>query len=170
MPPNPQGTPGPHPAGSTVLVPVGPSAHVSHRGSAPPSRGGLDRQGLLRAFRRRWVLAVLLGLLFGGAGTAAVWFFLPAPSGTAAAQLHIDAVPKALAFRTEERPGEYVVFQNTQTALARSRLVLTAALRNPKVPPTRWFEEVGAQGDPLDWLEQNLKVAFSGTEIMQISI
>ncbi len=173
---NPQGNPALGHEGQTVLVPVGslpPVPYAGKRSGEPaPRGGGLDVQGLLRALGRRWLLAVLLGLLLGGAGAVGVWLFLPPPAGTAGALLHMDAVPKNIAFHTEDRSVEFNIFKNTQEALAKSRLVLNAALRNPKVPGTGWYREVQAGGgDHLDWLEKNLKVAFaSSPEIMELSI
>jgi capsular exopolysaccharide synthesis family protein len=167
---NPQGTPASGSGSHSALVPVGTTSHAAggRRAGEPASRGSLDLQGLLRALGRRWLLAVLLGLLLGGGAAAAVWVFLPSPAGTATALLHIDAVPGKIVFDQGERTAEFSIFQNTQVTLARSRIVLNAALRNSKVSALTWYHE---QPDPLDWLEQNLKVSFAGSpEIMQFSL
>jgi capsular exopolysaccharide synthesis family protein len=161
----------PAPATGQALVPT-PSRPVPRPGGTVVSAAraarpaaGLDVRGLLRAFARRWVLAVTLGLLLGGAGAAAVWFFLPPPTATASALLHVQALPSKLAFDLGERPGD---FQNTQVTLAKSRLVLNAALSSPKLASLPLLRE---EPDSVEWLEQNLKVAFVGSpEIMQVSL
>jgi capsular exopolysaccharide synthesis family protein len=127
--------------------------------------GGLDMAGLLRAFGRRWPFALTLGVVLGAAAFAAVWFALPTPSATAFATLHLDPIQRKLLFDLGDRPGDY---QNTQLALVKSRLVLNAALRKPKVASLPILQQ---QDYPLEWLEENLKVTFNGSpEIMQISL
>src|SRR5260370_27877754 len=100
-------SPGPSvpPVGAPANHPLIPTAPRLHPGAGNPgakagraATGGLDMAGLLRAFGRRWMLAVVLGLLLGGVAFAAVWFFLPPPTGTAYSQLHVDQTPTKLVF------------------------------------------------------------------------
>jgi hypothetical protein len=56
----------------------------------------------------------------------------------------------------------------TQAAMVKSRLVFTAALRDPKVAN---LDILAEQADPLAWLEKNIKVDFNlSPEIMRISL
>jgi capsular exopolysaccharide synthesis family protein len=155
-----------------ALVPTAPRWHPGGNAAARPGRaaaGGLDTAGLLRAFGRRWPFALTLGVVLGAGAFAAVFFAVPPPSATATATLHLDPIPRKLLFDLGDRPGD---FQNAQLALVKSRLVLNAALRKPNGSSTIGSLAIlQQQDDPLEWLEEYLKVALDGSsEIMKISL
>ena len=82
---------------------------------------------LWRSLRRRWVLALTVGIALGCAAATAVWILRPAKY-TAFALVKIDAE------RPEVLPRDRVVndlelYRMTQTALLKSPRVLDAALR-----------------------------------------
>src|SRR4029078_7682533 len=55
------------------------------------------------------------------------------------------------------RKVRYNRYQKTQMAWVKSRLVLTAALRDPGVKKSRMIRE---QEDPVRWLQEKLDVSF----------
>jgi capsular exopolysaccharide synthesis family protein len=154
---------------SHALVQAAPQPRpVPARGRpSKPAEAGLDMLSLLRAFRRRWLLAVTLGLLLAAIAFPCVWVALPKPTATASALLLLENSSKGVIFDLGDRPAGGANM-NTQLALARSRLVLNAALRDPKAASLSLLQD---KADPVDWLEQNLKVSYEGTpEIMNISL
>jgi hypothetical protein len=130
----------------------------------------------------RWKLGSLVFAVVAAVGAAA-WesatrWSARNDAGTATALLHVDHIQPWIAFEpTRESSWKdketWEAYQNTQVALARSRLVLNAALRNPayKVAATGWYRDVSQEGEPSEWLEARVRADFSlSPEIMQISI
>lgn len=124
--------------------------------------------GLLKALRRRWLQALTFGLLAAGLIGFGTWYFMPRASYVAQARLHMAAVPPRVIFPTAETQTDYATFQRTQIELIKSRFVLNAALRQPQIAKLSMVQE---QVDPVEWLGQELKVAYSGgSEILSISL
>ena len=114
---------GPYPAGWGAGVP-GPVT------LAPP----LNALSLLLALRRRWVLALVLGLLGGAAAAVAAWFITPPPTYKARAMVHLSSAPEAILNRQVHDPGrDFGALQQTQKTVVRSQMVLNAALKQPQV-------------------------------------
>ena len=86
--------------------------------------------GLLVALRRRWLLALTLGLLFGAGGTAAIWYFQPI-SWSVRTVMHISANRPYIAFENADARADFANYQRSQLFLVKSRTVLNAALRRP---------------------------------------
>ena len=119
--------------------------------------------GLLLALRRRWRLALFLGLLFGAGATAATWFCL-SEKFIARTLVLVDANPKPIL--SGEPRGEFSSYQRTQVAYIKSRLVLNAALNDAKVKKLRIVQE---EIDPLVWLEKTIQADFAmAPEILRI--
>jgi capsular exopolysaccharide synthesis family protein len=153
-----------------ALVPATPRQPrpVPARGPAKHAAGDVDYRGLLRAFCRRWLVALSLGVVLGGAGFAAVYCFLPPQRATASSQLFFPQVTQRMAFDLGERTADLERAMQTQMTLAKSRRVLTEALADSEVAKLAILQE---EDDPLEWLEQNVKVASVGSsEIMEISL
>jgi capsular exopolysaccharide synthesis family protein len=137
-----------------------------------PSRGKankptLDPWAFVAALHRRLLPALLLGCLLGGAAAAAVWLSLPPGPHTATRVLHVSAMPQVLYSDAQQRT-DFQTFKATQIALIRSRIVLNAALRSPKVAQSGWLRQTA---DPLEWLEKEVKVTFPASpEIMHVSL
>jgi capsular exopolysaccharide synthesis family protein len=121
---------------------------------------------LLKALRRRWLLATTLGVL--GCVTAGLlaWFVLPPPPHTARAQLYVASDQPRVLFTTNESRSDAGAFRQTQIALLKSRLVLNAALRQAKIGE---LPLVRHQEDPVAWLEKELK-ATSGASPELLSV
>jgi polysaccharide biosynthesis transport protein len=138
--------------------------------AAPPPvlQAGPNALALLQALRRRWGPATALGLILAGAVGAGVWFFLPPPKQSAAAMLYMPVDPETMVYKHPEASGKFDSFQQTQVALLKTRLVLNAALRDPKVANLPVVKE---QPDPVVWLEKELRVDFpNGPEIARVSL
>jgi capsular exopolysaccharide synthesis family protein len=119
---------------------------------------------LLKSLRRRLVLALGAGLLAGVVAAAVTWYAMPASKYTAAALLQIASIPPKVIFATNESRVEFSTYQKNQMSLIRSRLVLSSALKDPKV------QKLGAvrrQVNPYSWLEKELQAECSG-EMMRV--
>lgn len=135
----------------------------------PALASGLDLGALLKALRRRWLVAFTLGLLGAGGALAGVYFVMPARN-TAFAQIYVSSTDPRILPKTGYDGGrsEFVVYQNTQASRIKSRFVLNAALKRDEV---RTLDLVQKQTDPIVWLEEELKIEFKeGSEVMAIQM
>jgi capsular exopolysaccharide synthesis family protein len=124
---------------------------------------------LLKALRRRWLLAACLAVPFAAAVFAAVWFFLPSSKATVSAKIDIPATPPTVFGPNAMLGKEFGSNSQTQAARVKSRLVLNRALNDREVLQTDL--SVLRDRDPISWLEQELKVDFpSGPEILRVSL
>jgi len=146
------------PVSSSVVAPSGNGETASGiKNLASPSL----LSDLLRAFRRRWLLASTLGLLVGGLVGALLWLFLP-PEYSAEVRLRLAPSPKT---GEEDEIGR---FQRTQIGWIQSSTFLEAVLRRPEVLALTSFPR---QGDSLDWLGRHLTVEGGPTlDLVQIRV
>jgi polysaccharide biosynthesis transport protein len=153
---------------STELTRANSSSGAAKREEQEGSSSGPSVTAILKALKRRWLLASFLSLSLGGLAVTAVWYGLPPPKHVANSVLHVSAVKPSIIHPLGEYGGEFMIYQQSQKALLTSRLVLTAALREPKVNELSIVRE---QSDPIDWLQRELKVDFkSGPEYMRLSL
>ena len=138
------------------------------RSYQPAKAMGFDARQGLHALRRRWLLVSVLGVIVAAIAGAGVWSFLPPGKQSSMRSLHVASSVPNLAFEDRERTTDFDTFKRTQVALIRSRIVLNAALRSPKVANLHILENVP---NHLEWLEKEVRVNFgSSPEIMQISM
>lgn len=136
--------------------------------SADDQGGTADIGAFLRALRRRWPLALILGLaaLLGVAAAALRWL----PQRYAArALIQIDSTRSGLIPNpsTDARVN-FLYFQRGQLALVKNRGVLQAALSRPGVAD---LPVVKGQSDPVAWLEKQLRADFTvAPEILRLMI
>jgi polysaccharide biosynthesis transport protein len=147
---------------------------VPRAGQAGPPEAqasALTPMALARALRRRAAVALGVALLATGIAGPATWFLVPASTFKAQARLHVNSRPPKIIFQTVDTQGgsdDYGRYQSTQQTLIRSRLVLSAALRDPHIARYRLIRE---QDDPIAWLQEKLSVQFvAGSEVMEISL
>src|SRR5262249_29009898 len=122
---------------------------------------------LVHALRRRWILAIPLGLL---AGIAAGWggSTRVTPLYTARTLLQIPAERPVILYSELGSRQDSSNYQRTQIATVKSRLVGQSALR--ELQPLN-LAIVRAQSNPVGWLEQELQADFTvSPEIMKISL
>jgi capsular exopolysaccharide synthesis family protein len=149
-----------------ALVPAAavPPAAPADDETAPSSGSGA---AIFRALRRRWALALGLGLLCMAAAAAATWRLVPVRH-TARTTLRIDSHQPVLLAGTLEARANSTNYQRTQLAMVKSRLVLNAALRQPKVGQLPTLQ---GQANPVEWLEKEIKADYSlAPEILRISL
>ncbi|GAC1463411.1 MAG: hypothetical protein NVSMB9_00880 [Isosphaeraceae bacterium] len=127
-----------------------------------------DSWALLKALRRHWWLAIGLGTLFAALTGTIAWRLVPSRKYTASALIEVKTQRPILLTETHHEKPDYKVFQSTQLALVRSRLVLAAALKRPEVAT---LKSVRAQADPVDWLEEQIVAEFlTGSELLRLSM
>ena len=161
-----------YPAGGTrraELVPLVADQHV--RMMRPPQQpivpnATVNWLAVLAAFRRRWLVAVSLGLLLGGTAGAAAWKSIPSPF-TAFAELQMREVRERVLFTTAETESGFHTYKQTQMRLAKSPFVLAAALRKPEVAN---LSMIKATARPVEMLEKKIEVGSPATEFIRISL
>ena len=129
----------------------------------------LSLANLLKAFRRRWTLALSVGLALFALCAGAVGYFVPAKY-TAYALLEIresESKPLIPESRTSSNSAERSL-ENAPAVVIKSRPILLAALKRPDVAGLNIVRD---REDPVAWLEENLKVAFLGdSDILRVSL
>ena len=127
-----------------------------------------DLFALLKALRRHWLIAFSLGLIAASIAGGLAWRIVPKPKYTASALIEVKTQTPVLLTETNRERSDYRIFQSTQLALVKSRLVLTAALRKNGVGR---LDSIKAVADPVDWLEEKLEAEFqAGSELMRVSL
>lgn len=122
---------------------------------------------LLKALERRWPIALVIALVLGIIAAAAGWFFLPPGKYTARTLLTVPP-PRPFMFGTREHVLNLPDHQRNQLAMARSRLVLVAAL---KLPGISQLPIVRKETDPVEWLERELQADFAvAPEVLRLAI
>lgn len=119
---------------------------------------------LLQALKRKWLPALLLGLLLATLAGLILWFVVPLAHPMVYARLRI----------IEKMSGNWIdhpdppLQRQTILTLLKDPLTLTAAIRRPDVAQLSIIRE---QAEPEEWLQKELRVDFpSGPEILQISM
>jgi capsular exopolysaccharide synthesis family protein len=127
-----------------------------------------DASTLFKALRRRWLLALTLGLLAAVSAGVGAWFLLPAKS-TVFSLVTIASSPDVLLPRgPNEFRGDAGTYMKTQAARIKHHNVLNTALKKDDV---KRLTVVRDQAEPIQWLEDELKVDLTdGSEIVKISM
>src|SRR3954451_20534187 len=168
----------PHHAGDALMVQSNgaPSQHLSVTAaptqpsqSAPNVlRGGMDANTFLHALRRRWVLALSMGLVIGASAALALWLFFPeSSSATALFEVRIKQ-ESIMRDANQQSTQDYEILKKTQLALLKSKFLLTSALRNPSIAA---LSILAGERDKEEWLQEHLDVEFpQNGEILSISL
>lgn len=159
-----------------ALVPqsngVAPAALYPAVSTAPVNdvlRGGMDADWMVNCLRRRWLMAICLGLVVAGASIIGLWFLFP-ESTSATALFSVSAKPYSLVF--EEVHGnenrDFEILQRTQLAYLKSHFVLQAALRLPGIET---LSALAGEPDKVQWLMDELITSFQEkSEILSIAL
>jgi len=159
-PPNAAGLP-------EVFRPAVPALPPHAQGPRTPA-ASLDALGLLKALRRRCVLAVGLGVLLAAAAAGVAYVVVPPAKYTAKAMLRVATETPRILVKTAENESNFATFQRTQLAMMRSRIVLEEALKQPEVAKLPVVRE---QIDPAEWLDKELQIEFAqGSEILRVTM
>lgn len=127
-----------------------------------------DLASFARSLRRHWALALSLGTVCASIAGGVAWKTLPKPRYTATALIEVKTQKPILLMETVQERTDFRIFQSTQLALVKSRLVLAAALKRPGVAD---FHTITAQPNPGEWLEETLDAEFaSGSELLKLGL
>src|SRR5262245_8007847 len=112
-------------------------------------RGGMDANTFLHALRRRWILALSLGLIVAAITAVSLSMAFP-ESSSATALFEVSNADIVLLEGNRQTTQEFEILKKTQLALLRSNFVLQAAMRNPKIAG---LSALSGQPDPVEWLQ-----------------
>jgi len=128
---------------------------------------GLSPLGIWHAFRRRWVLAIGIGILIAVGGVI-LPLTLMSVEYTARTFLRVKSSTPEILATTRRTQKDIEAFRATQAGLIRSDFVLTKVLRDPNVSNLPMVREYRAE-EQLEWLKKSLKAEFlKGSEILEI--
>jgi succinoglycan biosynthesis transport protein ExoP len=156
-------------ADSGRIAPFGANGSVVGLHPVPASPAlNADPLALLKAFRRRWPLAIGLGLLTAGLAAGLAWLVIPPAKYTASTHLQIFAVRPTIIFETKEAATDFTTYQQTQVDLLKSRRVLATVLKDPKVAALKIVKN---QEDAFEWLSNALQFQYGPrSEVIRISL
>ncbi|MEX2169565.1 MAG: polysaccharide biosynthesis tyrosine autokinase [Pirellulales bacterium] len=130
--------------------------------------GGMDRSWFIHSLRRRWLLALLMGLLMGSFAAAALFWVFPV-SSSAVALYQVDST-EPFVIDPSRSSTHFDTFKATQLAALRSYFVLNTALAEPGVQDLRAVDAVDEK-DQVQWLSDRLVASFpQNAEYLQIMI
>ncbi len=147
---------------TALAIPGSPMSAVHH-----VLRGSMDANTLLHALRRRWLLALSMGLVIGSGAAIALWLIFP-ESSSATALFQVDDKQNTIFDISHRNDQNYDTLKKTQLALLKSNFVLSAAIRNPSIAS---LSALAGKGEPVEWLQENLDVDFpQNGQILSISL
>jgi capsular exopolysaccharide synthesis family protein len=130
--------------------------------------GGMDANTFFHALRRRWILALGMGLVVGAAAAVALWFIFPESSSATAL---FEVRNKQESIVQDARQGttqDFEILKKTQLALLKSKFLLTSALRDPSIAA---LSILAGERDKEEWLQEHIEVEFpQNGEILSISL
>ena len=139
--------------------------------SSPPAsekEGGLDLHAIWNAFRRRWFLAISLGLVFGIPAAIGLWFVAPAPYVTFA-EIRLNSInTQAYPGSRGSAFGDFNIRKQAILKRATHPFVLIEAIRPPEISGTEMIRE--QEPHSVAWLEKNISVASSATEYIRVQL
>ena len=130
--------------------------------------GSINPTWFVNSLRRKWLPALLLGMLAAFCAFALLWWLFP-ESSSVTSYLRVKAVEPETIFDQKRviNPKEYEIFQQTQLALFKSHFVLNAALSRSEI--SQLDAVVKEEPFALSWLSDELRVSFPGEgEIMEV--
>ncbi len=157
----------------SIALRSGPQIVVArHQESEIDEAQGLNLAAFWHAFRRRWKVAIPIGMLLSVVAGVLAWKLI-VPKYSASAFLQIDADNRPLIFETADQGGGtgaigFKLYKNTQQQIMLTPFVLNAALRDEGV---KNLPIVASSPDAVSWLQEELSVKFPADgEIMQVSL
>jgi capsular exopolysaccharide synthesis family protein len=121
----------------------------------------------MQALRRRWVLALMVGLILAGAAGYGAWNLL-APKATATSNIQIKVGNGSIYEAKQDDRYSFGTFLRSQVGHLKSRFVLNAAISRDEIQrlslPRRY-------GDVLAWLDTELKIdASPDSELVNVKL
>jgi succinoglycan biosynthesis transport protein ExoP len=156
------------PAGRLPAEPSAPTNPLTaSRPRVPDKPAGFSTWIAIRAVRRHWFLAAVLGAVFGFGGAAAVWKFLPSGRQSSSVVLHISDQQPFVSQATPEGQVNAAVYRQRQLQAVTSIKVLETALDDPAVADLAILQKA----NPVGELERRIKTDFKlGQEFMRITV
>jgi capsular exopolysaccharide synthesis family protein len=129
----------------------------------------MNAVSLLKALRKRWLVATCLGITIAAAVAAGVWMFLPPAKEMAYARLLIREKGGEI-FQQKDYQIEFQSYLREQIAHLKSRFVINTALSEPNVIDAK-PSVVRDHLHPVDWLVQRVKVdTLEAPQLPRISL
>lgn len=166
---NPTPQPDPQALTQVPLAPVnrGMPATIAGTPAQLQFSGAPDALSLLKALRRRWVLALGLGIVCAAVVGYATWLVAPPSKYTVRAMFRVSSDAPRVIFATSEGRIDLDTYQKTQVTMIRSRGILEKALSQPEVEKLALVRN--RTGDRVEWLEKELRLDYSG-EVLRLAI
>jgi capsular exopolysaccharide synthesis family protein len=130
---------------------------------APTMSGTPTPAGLFNAFRRRWVLGTLIGLLAAAGTAVAVWMLLP--SGKHQARALVQIRPRGA--ELGRNPDEFNEYRSQQVFLLKSRDLFTRTIADPAVGSLGMVKRAE---DPVGMLEEHIRVKPVTDNILEVTM
>ncbi len=150
---------------------VGPYASPSGISRSPEVvSGGVDPINLWHAFRRRWLLATLMGLLLASLAAVGLYFLFPV-SNTAMTFFAVRSErPTILSTSINDNDASYDVYRATVVAYMRSPRVLNEAINDARIRGAA-IPFLDKEQDKVAFLQQQLVVNYQGdSEILNVGL
>ncbi len=157
---------------SEQAITIQPSAITAYPGSGDWSPGGSNDAAegisgafaLLHAIRRHWLLILSTGLAAGAIMGSLLYFWVLTPKYTAEALLELQpSQPSILGKPTADQQqvqNEFDIFKDNQQGLIKSRFVIMAALRDPRLKNCKRVSDQDAKHNAIAWLTGEIQVQF----------
>src|SRR6478672_11969573 len=115
----------------------------------------MDANTFLHALRRRWMLALAMGVVVGALLAIALWVLFP-ESSSATALFKVRMKQETILHDVGQgSTQDFEVLKKTQLALLKSKFVLTAAIRPPGIAS---LSILARERDKEEWLQEHLDV------------
>ena len=151
------------------LAPAGNSAYgpaVAMNPLPPALAATPDMKSLLRALKRRWLLATTLGLLAAAMASATVWYLMP-KKWTADNLMTLNSTQLIKVGLEDHQESASPLKRETLLALAKARYVIQAVVARRDVAQ---LPSIRAQFDPISWLRSQIEVTVISPELMSLSM
>ncbi|HSG72473.1 MAG TPA: hypothetical protein VLA12_18825, partial [Planctomycetaceae bacterium] len=122
------------------------------------------------AFRRRWILAVFLGIAAAAPAVYFVWKYVPAPY-FAEAEIQVLTAPPHKMFPFDENINDFRNFKAKQIKEVKHESTILAVLDHEDIMRLPMIREArSSHSDLVEWLRNELQVKSSSDEFFTISL
>jgi succinoglycan biosynthesis transport protein ExoP len=123
---------------------------------------------LLKALRRRWLLASVSSIVGGAIVAAAMFMFVPPSKHTVQAQFELDAAPTDPFGKAAPESTNAAMFRTAQAIRLKSKIVIDSAMRDPKVAGLSIVRDVP---DMVAWVNRELRLSTpGGDEFLMVTL
>ncbi len=139
------------------LANYGPLAYppmMANGWQEPAAPGGMSLSRLAHSFRRRWLLALFVGLALAIPAAILTWLLFPSKYEVQSL-LQFQDVEGYLSTTGYSNPMRVQSYRNSQLQLAESTGVLTAVLRKPDIANLSMLK---TESEPINFLQNSLSV------------